>query len=458
MKIIKGLSLLVALSVAGIFAGCDSEATTPDDTASVDVEGMCVTWSSKSCAMLSGCCNGEANFDQFMCEIYLSGYCLDNLKLELAHSDQYIVDAAFAQECLTPINQCDPPEPTQAHPIACANMLTGYRPLGTGCFQTADCERPSNGRAYCYFGEYGDIGVCANIVESTNGKCGFSKETLVYSTCPENTYCNMSGVMMPPSEIPSDLAYEFEANCEAYRANGESCVDTEDYNFLPCQKDLYCNIDKANLAASKCLPIKKIGDPCLGESPDECGSAAYCDFETVKCVQDKPDEAPFCFAPPVCGDGECTTGEDYETCIQDCGICGDGYCSVDEEVYCYEDCGACGDGYCSVDEVGYCPVDCDICGDGLCTGDEPNTCPSDCNQMNCVSCSEYVFSQQMGPFCPGSESIILAFSQCMCAGPCGDVCNNSFCMGAEPSTECVQCAEDAMIGCGNEFNACASDF
>jgi len=439
MKIIKGWSLLVAAAITVAFVGCDSEATIPEDTASVDPEAMCVAWSTKSCASLSKCCQGAVNFDDFLCEVYFSGYCLDSLKLKLAHSDQYIVDAAAVQECLTPLNECDSVEPGQAHPIACANMLTGHRPLGAACFQTADCIRPSNGRAYCYYGQDSGIGVCANIVESTNGKCSFSKETLVYSTCPENTYCDKNGVMVPPGPVPSDLAYEFEAKCVAYRANGESCVDTENNKFdvVPCQKDLYCNIDKVDAAASKCQPFKKIGDPCLGGSLDECGSDAYCDIGAGKCVMNEPHEKPFCFTPPVCGDGECTTSENYDNCTEDCGFCGDDVCSADE--------------------VGNCSWDCPVCGDGICSGDEQNTCLSDCNQMNCVGCGKYVNDQQMGMLCPASQPIFLLLSQCMCAGACADVCGSSFCTGAEMNFECAQCAYDTMKGCGNDLGVCSND-
>ena len=439
MKIIKVWSVLAAAAITGVFAGCGSEVTGPSDAASVDPEAMCVEWSNKSCTMLSGCCKAPAAYDEFLCQTLFSAYCLDNLNLELARSDEYVFDKAFAQECLTPINECDPPEPKLAHPIACANMLTGYRQVGTGCFQTADCKRPANGRAYCYWGQNGDLGVCTNIVDSTNGKCGFSKETLVYSICPENTYCDVNGVVMPTTEIPSDWIYEFEAPCKPYRANGESCLDASGGNFdlIPCQKDLYCNVDKSDPAASKCLPLKKIGDPCSGESPGECGQDAYCAGDTSKCTQDQPHETPFCYAPAVCGDGECSLGETYDSCIDDCGYCGDGVCSGDEQQYCYDDC--------------------PVCGDGFCSGDEPNTCPPDCTPNTCMTCGDYISNQQMGTLCDGSGSIFLLFSQCMCGGACANACSTSFCNGADPSTECVQCAQDAMVGCGNEFTACMND-
>lgn len=78
---------------------------------------------------------------------------------------------------------------------------------------------------------------------------------------------------------------------------------------------------------------------------------------------------------PVCGNGNCETGESCSTCPADCAAvnCGGEYC---------------GDGYCYTDHWEYCtncPEDCTadcykvVCGDGACAGNETcSTCPGDC--------------------------------------------------------------------------------
>lgn len=439
MNIKRALSFLTAASIAIVFAGCEAEVSQPYSAPPLDPEATCVSWSSKSCASLAGCCQAGSNFDQFQCELNLSAYCLDGLKLELAHSELYIVDAASVSECLTPISMCNPPEPKDAHPIACANMLTGYRPIGTGCQQTADCERPANGRATCYYGQDGNVGVCAEIVTSTNGKCSFSKETLHYATCPADTYCDLDGIMVPPSQIPSDFSYEFEADCKPYLANGETCVvmNNGDFDIRPCKEGLYCDLNSMDPTLSKCQPYKKVGDPCSGNGQEECGSKAHCDFGTNKCEQDVSSESPFCHAPPKCGDGDCTQGETPDNCIADCGYCGDNVCSADEQ--------------------GNCSTDCGFCGDGVCSADESGTCPQDCNQPGCVSCADYINNQQMGNLCPASEGLFINFGQCMCNGPCASACTGNFCSSMPPSAACTQCAQDQMNGCGTTFAACAND-
>jgi hypothetical protein len=43
---------------------------------------------------------------------------------------------------------------------------------------------------------------------------------------------------------------------------------------------------------------------------------------------------------PTCGDQECSPGEDFSMCPEDCSVCGDGYCATTrgEHISCPEDC------------------------------------------------------------------------------------------------------------------------
>ncbi|MDP6853426.1 MAG: T9SS type A sorting domain-containing protein, partial [Candidatus Marinimicrobia bacterium] len=96
--------------------------------------------------------------------------------------------------------------------------------------------------------------------------------------------------------------------------------------------------------------------------------------------------------PSVCGDGECASDEDADSCPADCApteACSD--CEFDFTNYGSECCDTAWDEYginCATLEASYnwdcsgcaCPGDGDpACGDGACNGDETNeTCPEDC--------------------------------------------------------------------------------
>ena len=110
---------------------------------------------------------------------------------------------------------------------------------------------------------------------------------------------------------------------------------------------------------------------------------------------------------PVCGDGNCDSGETSENCPADCGApppppppppaeCPNGTCNVagGECTTCPADCNVaacCGNGLCDVavgETNGNCPADCAApaeCLNGTCNvaGGECTTCPADCNVAVC---------------------------------------------------------------------------
>jgi hypothetical protein len=78
----------------------------------------------------------------------------------------------------------------------------------------------------------------------------------------------------------------------------------------------------------------------------------------------------------VCGDDECESSEDSESCPEDCTDCGDDKCTGDEdEDSCPEDCSECGDGTCSDSE------DSDDCSEDCC---EPDTFFMDDEECECM--------------------------------------------------------------------------
>ncbi|MCK6591230.1 MAG: hypothetical protein L6Q76_27065 [Polyangiaceae bacterium] len=85
-------------------------------------------------------------------------------------------------------------------------------------------------------------------------------------------------------------------------------------------------------------------------------------------------------------------------------------------------------------------------------------------------CAEYITDNLPEDFCAGNPSKMI-FDEllvCMCGDPvnpavggkCIMPCETESCAGSEVMAggDCQKCIVDTMMGCGNEFNACANDF
>jgi len=156
---------------------------------------------------------------------------------------------------------------------------------------------------------------------------------------------------------------------------------------------------------------------------------------------------------PVCGDGNCESGETPENCPADCGApveCPNGTCNVagGECTTCPADCNVaacCGNGTCDAavgETSANCPADCGApaeCPNGTCNvaGGECTTCPADCNVAAC--CGNGVCDVAVGETnanCPAD-----------CAAPAE--CPNGACNVA--GGECTTCPADCNVAtcCGN---------
>lgn len=74
----------------------------------------------------------------------------------------------------------------------------------------------------------------------------------------------------------------------------------------------------------------------------------------------------------------------------------------------------------------------------------------------CSTCAEFLTNMNPDPLCEMSLPIYEKYSGCKCDGACATVCKDS-CINNTSSMECEACLVDTTNGCGNEFNACASD-
>ena len=457
----------------------ETDSNPPDEEVEVHPEAICTKWVADVCGALTGCCSGGDEFDAVGCEVQLSYSCLSSLDPELIRSGALDYDEAAAKKCFSYVPGCDlqgaaDPEIEEA----CRTMLTGHRELGTACDNVAQCAPVEGGKATCYFGDF--VGICAKVVATSDDTCGFSLADSTLRECPEGTFCDYGSKTVPPDASPTEAGYVFEAPCKAYLGIGQSCYDAENGAILECAPGLYCDYYEAMGPEDlKCAQSKPEGAAC--QDSYQCAAGLDCDYDTATCTG---GQGAFCYGPTVCGDGQCTGAEEYETCPQDCGgtYCGDGYCDFDEEFECPEDCGEtgyCGDGYCDfdedelscIDDCGYCGdgycgpdedefscvSDCGYCGDGYCgPGETTNNCPGDCGS-ECSTCAEYL--TEGGPdLCAGeSTDLYDAVVICVCEGACMAACGDNACQGIEMTIECQDCILDSNTGCGNEYAACAND-
>ncbi len=340
--------LVVCLS-AGV--GCTAEGP----------QELCERWVAASCDTYLACCGAGERFDGVQCRADLWDACLVALQVS-AVSDGYAdFDPVAAEDCLSAIDACDLEAPIpDARIMACHNAAPGRGEPGSACSRSSDCRRPDSGYAACYTGVQGNgKGVCANVVVSADGKCGFAADTHVRSVCPASQICDVSGLADPVNVEP---IYAFSADCRPPLGAGEPCS----FHFgdrtleLSCAEGLHCGHDPADPTISACEERKARGEPC-DTLLDECAVGLGCWGDPRTC-QGSPEVAPYCYVPPVCGDDLCEPPETIETCEHDCAICGDGVCSIHESwAECASDCPRCPDGFCDPE-----------------AGEDAESCPGDC--------------------------------------------------------------------------------
>jgi len=374
--------VLVATACVASFSGCSDP---PED--------FCTGYVEEVCEVLTGCCIDGASFDRNGCVVQMTSFCQSTMRVEEVHAGGVVFDSGAASTCIGTIETCEDfvspatPEDDVANErfVACQRVVTGFRPVGSGCESNTQCAVDGGDYPVCH------NGVCARAIISEESRCSFSFETLELFVCPVGFFCDLADVELDPDAPPSQNQFEFDAPCVSAHKSGEACDDG-----IACGAGLYCAFDGD---ASECRSLVGDGGDCSGG--EQCGVNLTCNGESCERTQ-----RPYCYEPGAnaCGDGACGPGEDIDNCPEDCGgaFCGDGFCDLTEEDIdsCPEDCGgACGDGFCDIDEdIDTCPDDCggacgdgfcdpgegscieDCCGDGICEAGEgePAVCPADC--------------------------------------------------------------------------------
>jgi hypothetical protein len=220
--------------------------------------------------------------------------------------------------------------------------------------------------------------------------------------CPEDCgpACNSNGQCEngeTQENCPGDCpicATEDAVNCSNYGAIWDDgscscrCPDSGTTNFAMVWQGNGCGCSEGQVGDtnSGCC---NIGTQCNCPEGQFINAAGYC--------QEGPTPTPTKTPDPVCGNSNCDSGEDFNSCPQDCqSICGDGYCSQGEDPSsCPSDCGAsCGDGSCDPSESPEgCPQDCGgYCNNnGYCdSGENESNCSNDCRTcppQDAVNCT-----------------------------------------------------------------------
>ena len=286
-------------------------------------EAFCQDWVESTCQAISTCCQDGTRFDMDGCRVGLSESCQSNTGATLVETGQASFDSGAASACLGTVTSCSEyastttSASTYAHQQACANMLTGDRPLGAACNSSDQCARAGD-FSTCYSGSATSTGVCAQAVLDTTG-CSFSFSNSELHMCPDGTFCDRAAAHMS-SEPPSQQEFEFSAPCRPYLGAGEKCDDVTGPP-VPCAAGLFCKVNGAG--GGTCTPYKTAGEACVLGDGCAPGLACLGAGEMGTC-QPISAQGGYCYTTTKCGDGVCTPPETPQSCPQDCGFGGVG--------------------------------------------------------------------------------------------------------------------------------------
>ncbi len=340
---------------------------------------------------------------------------------------------------------CEPGESSQSCPQDCgpppAFCGNGKCEKGESSFNCPkDCGpiQPVCGNGSCEPGESSQSCPkdCGAPSTCGNGKCEAGESML---SCPQDCF------------QATDLLVCAKQNCEkTYVAciNVAACAKALDC-IAKC-KDTGCLQSCAAQNPASLQQLAPLGQcvqnaGCLGGSTGPICGNGQCESgeSSFSCPQDCGQ------IKPVCGNGKCENGESSESCPKDCGppkpVCGNNKCEPGEDANtCPFDCGPgscknqCGGqgsngqcwcdqqcmefGDCCGDFKEACPSMLPVCGNGQCEpGESTQTCPKDCQQPGPV-CGDGICQDPEPKTCP---------SDC---GPPKPVCGNGICEPDESKT------------------------
>ncbi len=352
--------------------------------------------------------------------------------------------------------KCTPPEDAKSCPGDCGTVTTPFTCKGNcGVYDqknSCQCDDQCTGKGDCcgdYTAECGAVaktcgdgkctppedatscpGDCGSVTPpgTCNGKCGAAYDK--NATCQCDTQCTGKG----------DCCGDYAALCGGTTSPVVSCIETN------CAAEVAtCNTDAACAKVVACAKNCTTQN-CLFGCVQQGGGGGfnlpnglqevYTCGNNAKCFQQGGGGGP---NTPVCGNGQCETGETAQSCAQDCGgatpACGNGKCDNGETTQnCAQDCPA----------------------------QSANSCAGKCGQLNTSggfgACQCQNWCVQAGNCCSDYQSL--------CGTTSTPVCGNGQCETGETAQNCAQdCGgggtqtpdQCVQAKCATQYAACAKD-
>lgn len=294
-------SLLVVSLSFGAPLACSGSSEGGGAATPIPLDEIAKTVAETFCGELGPCCAAAGYaYDRAACEALLRSTYEQNL-VAPARGGKVKYDASLAGSCVArareALRACQVPDVDE-----CERMFSGTVPHGGACADSAECEAPAGGDAFCDDSE--GAGTC---VSSPRGKAGDACDT----TCTENgnvTSCSGSGG--GGGEPPTGPVAECytndgvvcgpEGKCKALAPAGGACTDG-----VECE-------GRARCVDGTCGAPSAEGGACSYRD-EECAGGLYCRDGT--CAKELPlgsdceDFVDVC-AGGTCDEGKCVTGSD----------------------------------------------------------------------------------------------------------------------------------------------------
>ena len=281
-----------------------------------------------------------------------------------------------------------------------------------------------------------------------------------HCSCTSNTmnpYITCANVFHSTFSIPEIASFRDSRSC---LDGGGGCTGPGD-----CGDSDACTSDSCSGGICSNTPITCTPSNACFEAT--CDSVTGCDEVPIdcddgdNCTADSCDTGSGCVNDPIspcCGDGDCTAGEDCNSCPADCitgggtSGCGNGTCEPGEDcLSCPSDCRGKQNGKPS---NRYC-----CSGDGAGGGE----IPVDCSDNRCSSSGYQCGSAD--PYCCGDHTCEGSEDSLNCEIDCGPspVCGDGFCDAGEDSCNCgADCPGPCQCGgnqspCGSNSECCSNN-
>ena len=340
--------------------------------------------------------------------------------------DKAIQDCVCAEDAFCCQSEWDDICASEVESLGCGDCIGGPPECGDGlCAIGETCETCPEDCGPC-----GGTGDCCEPQEGP----GCEDPTVQACVCEEDSFC--CGYTW--DQVCVDEVAEFDCgDCDGGGCGNGACDDDED--CLTCPED--CGECQGS---GCCQPHATPGCDDAAVQDCVCEEDAYCCEEEWDGVCVDEVDGMGCGScgseGPVCGNGECESGESCEKCAQDCGQCpGTGDCCEEHDT---PGCNDYSIQYCVCSKSAYC-----------CNTKWDEGCVDLVEAENCGSCSACI-PDCMGWVCGGDG----------CGGSCGTCPQGQSCQEGKCEDTGGACVPDCVMkdcgtdGCGGTCGTCGPSY